>query len=130
MYSEPGPGSGRSAKGPGAIEYRRVFDYNGRSTRNEASMLDKKEIFHIAKLARLTVTEAEAEEYAGQLSKALGYFEQIAKVETGGVEPLVTPSETEEMWRVDENRKENSAEELVANAPHKTGNLFTVPPVV
>ena len=93
-------------------------------------MLDKKEMFHIAKLARLTISEAEAEEYAGQLSKAIGYFEQISKVNTDGVEPLVTPTETEEMWRADEARKECSAEELVANAPQKTGLLFTVPPVV
>jgi aspartyl-tRNA(Asn)/glutamyl-tRNA(Gln) amidotransferase subunit C len=93
-------------------------------------MLDKKEIAHIAKLSRLAVTDQEAEEYAQQLSKALGYFEQISKVPTNNVEPLITPSEIAPMWREDEARHELSAEEIVANAPQKTGHLFTVPPVV
>jgi aspartyl-tRNA(Asn)/glutamyl-tRNA(Gln) amidotransferase subunit C len=93
-------------------------------------MIDKKAIEHIAKLARLHVSDKEAEEFSQQLSKALGYFEQISKVDTQGVEPLVTPSEMEVFWREDVNKKELSAEELVANAPEKVGNLFKVPPVV
>ena len=93
-------------------------------------MIDRKALEHIAFLARLHVTEAEAQEFASQLSKVLGYFEQISKVETKGIEPLVTPSDVEVMWREDVVKKELSAEEIVANAPAKTGNLFTVPPVV
>jgi len=93
-------------------------------------ILSKEEIAHIAKLARLKISDAEAIEYAGQLSKALGYFEQISKVNAGAIEPLVTPSDIENLWRADEAHKELSAEELVANAPQRTGQLFTVPPVV
>jgi aspartyl-tRNA(Asn)/glutamyl-tRNA(Gln) amidotransferase subunit C len=94
------------------------------------NMIDKKAIEHIAKLARLHVTESEAQEFSTQLSKALGYFEQISKVPTEGVEPLVTPSEIETFWREDKVTKEFSADQLVANAPDKVGNLFKVPPVV
>ncbi len=93
-------------------------------------MIDKKAIEHIAKLARLHVSGEEAEQFSQQLSKALGYFEQISKVETKGIEPLVTPSDMEVFWREDISIKELSAEELVANAPEKVGNLFKVPPVV
>ena len=93
-------------------------------------MMDREALEHIARLARLHVTETEAQEFAAQLSKALGYFEQISKVETKGVEPLVTPSEMQVFWREDKAKQELSAEEIVANAPAKTGNLFTVPPVV
>lgn len=93
-------------------------------------MIDPKALEHIANLARLHVTPKEAEEFAAQLSKVLGYFEQISKVETKGVEPLVTPSDIQTFWREDIAKKELSAEEIVANAPAKTGNLFTVPPVV
>lgn len=93
-------------------------------------MIDKKEIAHIAKLARLQLTEAEATAYSEQLSKALNYFEQISKVDTKGIEPLITPVEIQPLLRADEVKKELSAEEVVAGAPHKTGNLFTVPPVV
>ncbi len=93
-------------------------------------MIDKKQLEHIAKLARLEITDAEAQEYASQLSKALSYFEQISKIETKGIEPMVTPTEIETYWREDQAKKDYSAEEMVANAPQKTGNLFTVPPVV
>ena len=93
-------------------------------------MIDKKTIEHIAKLARLHVTEQEAVEYSEQLSKALGYFDQIVKVDTTGVEPLVTPTEIEAFWREDEAKEEFTAEEMTANAPAKAGNLFKVPPVV
>lgn len=93
-------------------------------------MIDPKTVENIAKLARLYVTEGEAKQYSEHLSNVLKYFEQISKVKTDGIEPLVTPSEIEDFWREDKAKKELTAEEIVANAPQKTGNLFTVPPVV
>ena len=93
-------------------------------------MIDQDKIRHIAKLAKLELTEEEAQQFSLQLSKALNYFEQISGVETRGVEPMITPSEIESIWREDVAHKDISTEELVQNAPHKTGNLFTVPPVV
>lgn len=93
-------------------------------------MIDKKTIEHIAKLARLELTEKEAQEYSEQLSKALNYFEQISKVETQGVAPLVTPTDIENYWREDIVSRELSSEEMLANAPAKSGYLFKVPPVV
>lgn len=93
-------------------------------------MIDKKTIEHIAKLARLQVSEADAAKYSDDLSKALKNFEQISKIETNGVEPLLTPSEIQAFWREDAAKKEFTAEEMTANAPDKLGNLFKVPPVV
>ena len=93
-------------------------------------MIDKKTIEHIAKLARLTISDAEANEYSGQLSKAMEYFEQIAKVDTTGLIPMVTPTEIENFWREDENKADFTPEEMTANAPARAGNLFKVPPVV
>ncbi len=93
-------------------------------------MIDQKTIAHIAKLARLYVTDDEAKLYGEQLSKVLGQFEQISKVDTSQTEPLVTPTDIESFWREDKVEKELTAEEIVENAPQKTGNLFTVPPVV
>nr|BFD57945.1 Asp-tRNA(Asn)/Glu-tRNA(Gln) amidotransferase subunit GatC [Bdellovibrio sp. CKG001]BFD61372.1 Asp-tRNA(Asn)/Glu-tRNA(Gln) amidotransferase subunit GatC [Bdellovibrio sp. HM001]BFD65030.1 Asp-tRNA(Asn)/Glu-tRNA(Gln) amidotransferase subunit GatC [Bdellovibrio sp. HAGR004]BFD66542.1 Asp-tRNA(Asn)/Glu-tRNA(Gln) amidotransferase subunit GatC [Bdellovibrio sp. HAGR004] len=93
-------------------------------------MIDKETIEHIAKLARLHVTEQEALEYSTQLAKALGHFEKISKVNTAGVEPLITPTEIESYWREDVVKQDFSAEEMTNNAPAKSGNLFQVPPVV
>ncbi|HWU42673.1 MAG TPA: Asp-tRNA(Asn)/Glu-tRNA(Gln) amidotransferase subunit GatC [Bdellovibrio sp.] len=93
-------------------------------------MIDKKTIEHIAKLARLHITDAEAAEYSAQLEKVLHNFEQIAKVDTAGLEPLITPTEIENFWREDVPHQDFSADEMTANAPSRAGNLFKVPPVV
>lgn len=93
-------------------------------------MIEKKTIEHIAKLARLNITEDEAQEYSNQLGKALSHFEAISKINTEGIEPLVTPAEIEAFWREDVVKQEYSSEEMTANAPSKAGNLFRVPPVV
>ncbi len=92
--------------------------------------VDIETIAHIAKLARLEISQTQAQQYSQQLSQILNYFEQISKVDTKGVEPLITPSEIENFWREDEVKKENNAEEMTANAPARAGNLFKVPPVV
>ncbi|MGZ3745987.1 MAG: Asp-tRNA(Asn)/Glu-tRNA(Gln) amidotransferase subunit GatC [Pseudobdellovibrionaceae bacterium] len=93
-------------------------------------MIDKKTIEHIAKLARLEITEEEALEYSQQLGKAMAHFEQISKINTVGIDPLVTPSEIEEFWREDLVKQEFTSEEMISNAPSKAGHLFKVPPVV
>jgi aspartyl-tRNA(Asn)/glutamyl-tRNA(Gln) amidotransferase subunit C len=93
-------------------------------------MIDKKTIEHIAKLARLQISDAEAQEYSVQLGKALQHFEQISKVDTQGIEPLITPVEIEAFWRDDEALQNYTADEMTANAPARAGNLFKVPPVV
>lgn len=93
-------------------------------------MIDQKTIQHIARLARLKVTPEEATMYGDQLTKVLSHFQKISEIDTTGIEPLVTPTEIEIYLRPDEVKKENTAEEIVANAPEKAGNLFKVPPVV
>ncbi|MGZ3689952.1 MAG: Asp-tRNA(Asn)/Glu-tRNA(Gln) amidotransferase subunit GatC [Pseudobdellovibrio sp.] len=93
-------------------------------------MIDEKSIQHIAKLARLKVTDEEAQAYGEQLTKVLNHFQQIAKIDTTNVEPLVTPAEIEFFTRIDEAKHEVATEEMLKNAPDKAGNLFKVPPVV
>jgi aspartyl-tRNA(Asn)/glutamyl-tRNA(Gln) amidotransferase subunit C len=93
-------------------------------------MIDQKTIEHIAQLARLKVSAEEAVTYGDQLTKVLSHFQKISEINTVGIEPLITPSEIEFYSREDAVHKESSAEEMVANAPEKAGNLFKVPPVV
>lgn len=93
-------------------------------------MIDQKTALSVAHLARLKISEEEAQSIAQQLSKVLNHFEEISKINTDGIEPLVTPSEIESYWRPDEQKHEYSAEEMVANAPDRAGHLFKVPPVV
>ena len=93
-------------------------------------MIDLKTVERIAHLARLEVSPAQAQEFSEQLSKILGYFEQISKLDTKNIEPLVTPSEIESFWRDDEQIIKHASEDMVANAPDKVGHLYKVPPVV
>ncbi len=93
-------------------------------------MITTNEIEKIAKLARLEVTPDKAKELAEQLQRVLKHFEQIAQVETKGIEPLVTPTEIETYWREDVVVQELTPEEILSNAPDKIGNLFRVPPVI
>lgn len=93
-------------------------------------MIDQKTIEHIAKLAKLKVSASEATEYGLQLTKVLSHFQQIVKINTEGIEPMVTPSEIDFHMREDKAVQEYTAEEMVQNAPDKAGNLLKVPPVV
>lgn len=93
-------------------------------------MIDLKTVERIAHLARLEVSPAQAQEFSEQLTKILGYFEQISKLDTKNIEPLVTPSDIEAFWRDDEQVIKYNSEDMVANAPDKVGSLYKVPPVV
>ena len=93
-------------------------------------MIDQKTIEHIAKLARLKLSNEEAQGYADQLSKVLTHFQHISNIKTENIEPLVTPIEIKFHGRSDDVVKDNTADEILANAPDKAGHLFKVPPVV
>ena len=91
------------------------------------SMIDVKKV---AELARLHITPEEEKQYQTQLSAIFKYFEEVAQIQTENVEPLVTPSDIEQVWRADEAKTEITTEEALMNAPEKSGQLFRVPPVV
>lgn len=93
-------------------------------------MLTKDAVQHIAKLSRLSLSEKDAEAFSGQLSAILDSFNELAKVKTDGVEPLVTPTEIEVRLRADSVSETENPEDLLKNAPARAGNLFKVPPVV
>ena len=90
-------------------------------------MIDVKKV---ASLARLKLGSGEEAQYLKNLTAVLEHFEKIADIPTVGVEPLVTPSDIEQNWRVDQAEVSLSVEEALANSPEREGNLFKVPPVV
>jgi len=87
--------------------------------------LSQKEVEHIALLARLGLTEAEKEKYAGQLSSILEYVEQLNTVNTDGVEPTAQVTGLENVMRPDKVAVCDSAtmKKLVALAPAHEDNL-------
>ena len=93
-------------------------------------MITEQEVARVAHLARLSLTLEETKELAAQLSAVLKHFEQVSKVNTEGVEPLVTATDIEAFWREDQAKAWESPEVAMQNAPEAIGNLFKVPPVV
>jgi aspartyl-tRNA(Asn)/glutamyl-tRNA(Gln) amidotransferase subunit C len=93
-------------------------------------VLKKEDVLKVSQLARLNITDEEAEEYRQQLQKILDYFDALSAVATEGVEPLVTPTPIEFYMREDVVTQTNTVEDILSNAPDLRGNLFKVPPVV
>lgn len=93
-------------------------------------MISKEQILKIAKLSRLSLNPEEEAHFSDQFSAILNYFEQMAQINTEGIEPLITPTEMEFHWREDEAVHWDLGKEVVEAAPDKSGRLFKVPPVV
>ena len=68
-------------------------------------MVTKEEVKHIAKLARLGVSEAEVKKLQNDLSSVLAYAEKLKKVDVSGVEPTSHPLKIENVMRKDEEKK-------------------------
>lgn len=92
--------------------------------------VDLATVKRVARLARIAVTEEEAEKMVGELNGILGFVEQLSEVDVKDVEPMtsVTPMATKK--RVDVVKDGDKAEDIVANAPASTENFFMVPKVV
>lgn len=93
-------------------------------------MISSETVKHVAKLARLKVSDNEVNEYSKQLSRVLEHFESLKAVNTEGVEPLVTPNPASEYRRVDEVVPSKEANTWISHSPDKIGNLVKVPTVV
>jgi aspartyl-tRNA(Asn)/glutamyl-tRNA(Gln) amidotransferase subunit C len=92
--------------------------------------LTREQVLHVAKLARLELSEAEVETFSRQLSAILGYVEQLEALDTSAVEPTfhVVPMATP--MRPDEPAASIPVEEALANAPARIGSAFAVPKVI
>jgi aspartyl-tRNA(Asn)/glutamyl-tRNA(Gln) amidotransferase subunit C len=92
--------------------------------------LDKTAVRAIAELARIEVPEEELDHLAGELSKILTFVEQLAEVDTDGVEPMTSVSEITPPLRPDAVTDGGYADAVLANAPEAEEGFFTVPKVV
>ncbi len=92
-------------------------------------MLTKQQVEHVAKLARLDLTEEEKELYTKQLSKILDYIDQLNEVNTEGIEPMTQPIPTVNGMREDIVKKQLDRSEVLSNAPHEEYGFFRVPKI-
>ena len=92
-------------------------------------MITIKDVEHVAKLARLELTEKEKVMFTDQLGDVLKHVEQMNEVDTTGVEPMNHPIDFVNVMREDKKIYENTREELMSNAPDVEGEFFKVPKI-
>jgi len=92
--------------------------------------LSREEVLHIARLARLGISEAEVEKFREQLSNILENFEALKKVDTTNVPPTAQSIDLQSVMREDEVASSSPAEDILANAPHREGEFFRVKAVI
>ncbi len=92
--------------------------------------IDRQQVRKVAKLARLDLTEAEIEEFTGQLGAILEYVEKMNELDTAAVEPLAHCLPIQNVFRADEVRESLGTERTLANAPQRDGSFFKVPKIL
>jgi aspartyl-tRNA(Asn)/glutamyl-tRNA(Gln) amidotransferase subunit C len=91
-------------------------------------MIDRDDVLHVAKLARLALTEEEVERLGGQLDAILEAVAKVSELDLEGVPPTSHPLDLVNVWADDEPRPSLALEEAMANAPDRDGEFFRVPP--
>ena len=90
----------------------------------------EKEVRHVAKLARLALSDAEIDKMVPELNNILGWVEQLGEVDTDGVEPLTAVIDNELRLRNDVVNDGNCRDDILANAPDAQHGFFAVPKVI
>ena len=88
------------------------------------------DIKHVAKLARLHLTEEESKNLSGQLSQILGFVENLKEVNVEGVEPTSHPLKISNVFRPDEITPSLPIEEFLRHSPKAKGRFFEVPKII
>ena len=89
--------------------------------------ISRDEVLHVARLARLELTEEEVERFQDQLNAILQAVGKVAELDLSAVEPTAHPLDLVNVWRADEPRPSLTVEDALANAPDREGALFRVP---
>ncbi|MBS1863365.1 MAG: Asp-tRNA(Asn)/Glu-tRNA(Gln) amidotransferase subunit GatC [Actinobacteria bacterium] len=90
-------------------------------------MIDREQVLHVAKLARLRLDEAEVEAMAGELSGILGHVDRIADLDLEGVEPTSHVVHLENVLRADQPWTSMPPEVALASAPEPFEGAFRAP---
>lgn len=90
-------------------------------------MIEREQVLHVAKLARLGLSEEEVETMAGELSGILEHVDRIAELDLEGVEPTTHVVALENVLRADEPRESLSRDAALAQAPDPLDGAFRVP---
>jgi len=88
--------------------------------------LTSEQVLHIARLARISLSDSDVQRFTAQLSGILDHFAALAAVDTDGVEPTAHPLPLSNVMRADNVAPSLSQAEALANAPEKEDGFFRV----
>jgi len=88
------------------------------------------QVRHVAKLARLALSEEQLTKLAPQLAAILGYVEQISKIDMTGVQPMAHALPLHNIFREDIVEPSLPLQEVLKNAPQTDGPFFKVPKIL
>src|SRR5438552_16470959 len=94
-----------------------------------AEPISPADVAHVAKLARLDITDDELEMFTGQLAAVLDHAADIEALDTEGVSPTAHPLPIENVFRDDTIVASLDRDEVLAMAPEAEDGRFRVPPV-
>ncbi len=92
--------------------------------------ITREEVLHVARLARLAMSDDEADRLGGQLSAILDYVKQLDRLDTRDVVPTSHAIETGTPFRDDVVEPFKDREALLANAPDRLNDCFRVPRII
>jgi aspartyl-tRNA(Asn)/glutamyl-tRNA(Gln) amidotransferase subunit C len=90
-------------------------------------MIDREQVLHVARLARLSLSDEEVERMATELSGILEHVERISELDLDGVEPTSHVIELVNVLRPDEPRPSWDRDEMLERAPDPANGAFRVP---
>ena len=90
--------------------------------------LSREEVLHVARLARLQLTDDEVTRFQEQLSAILDAVSKISELDLADVPPTSHPLEIANAWAEDEPRPSLSLDDVFANAPDRDDDYFRTPP--
>ena len=93
-------------------------------------MLSREEVLHVARLARLHLSDDELERMREQLDAVLAYIDKLKELDVEGVEPTSHAVPLVDVMRDDENTPCLPQETALANAPDRAGAFFRVPRII
>ena len=93
-------------------------------------MISRQDVEHVARLARLALSDAESERMREQLSGILAYIDTLRALDTAGVEPTSHAVPLVNVMRDDAPRPCLSQDEALANAPDRSDVFFRVPRII
>ncbi|MBI3805657.1 MAG: Asp-tRNA(Asn)/Glu-tRNA(Gln) amidotransferase subunit GatC [Nitrospirae bacterium] len=92
--------------------------------------IDREEVLHVAKLARLSLSSEEIDRLTDQLSNILTYVEKLNQADTKNIEPTSHVLSLSNVFREDRARPSLPVEKALENAPEKEGAFFRVPKII